>query len=141
MVNITEDGRYYSNYNGKIHEDTIPFYVDDWIWDSYLAHHPLRAILDPDEENDMMTSFVRMYEQSGWLPQFCLVQGEVPVMNGFHSTITFFDDGKNVYLKKKDELLKIKVGIQENLKEKDTDQKMEDVLSCRGSRIRTYEKP
>jgi len=92
MVNISEDGRYYSNYDGNVHEDTQDFYVDDWIWDTYLAHHPLRALLDPDRENDMMSSYVRMYEQSGWLPQFCLLWGENPCMNGFHSTITFLDD-------------------------------------------------
>lgn len=97
MVNISEDGKYYSNYDGKVHEDEQDFYIDDWIWDTYLAHHPLRALLDPDVENDMMSSYVRMYEQSGWLPQFCLLWGENPCMNGFHSTITFLDDyRKNV---------------------------------------------
>ncbi|MBN1987610.1 MAG: GH92 family glycosyl hydrolase, partial [Prolixibacteraceae bacterium] len=97
MVNITEDGKYYSNYDGKVHEDEQDFYVDDWIWDTYLAHHPLRTLLDPGIENDMMSSYVRMYEQSGWLPQFCLLWGENPCMNGFHSTITFLDDyRKNV---------------------------------------------
>ncbi len=91
MVNISEEGKYYSNYDGRVHEDEQDFYIDDWIWDSYLAHHPLRALLDPDVENDMMSSFVRMYEQSGWLPQFCLLWGENPCMNGFHSTIAFLD--------------------------------------------------
>lgn len=91
MVNITEDGKYYSNYDGKVHEDEQPFYIDDWIWDTYLAHHPLRALLDPDIENDMMSSYLRMYEQSGWLPQFCLLWGENPCMNGFHSTVSFLD--------------------------------------------------
>ncbi len=92
MVNISEDGKYYSNYDGKVHEDDRDFYIDDWIWDTYLAHHPLRALLDPDIENDMMSSYVRMYEQSGWMPQFCLLWGENPCMNGFHSTISFLDD-------------------------------------------------
>ncbi|MBT6765352.1 MAG: glycoside hydrolase family 92 protein, partial [Prolixibacteraceae bacterium] len=97
MNNITEDGKYYSNYDGKIHEDEQDFYIDDWVWDSYLTHHPLRALLDPDLENDMMASYVRMYEQSGWMPQFCLLWGENPCMNGFHSTITFLDNyRKNV---------------------------------------------
>ena len=92
MNNITEDGKYFSNYDGKVHEDDQNFYIDDWIWDTYLAHHPLRALLDPDVENDMMASYVRMYEQSGWLPQFCLLWGENPCMSGFHSTITFLDN-------------------------------------------------
>lgn len=99
MTNITEDGKYYSNYDGKVHEDKQDFYIDDWIWDTYLAHHPLRALLDPDIENDMMSSYVRMYEQSGWLPQFCLLWGENPCMNGFHSTITFLDNYRKNVLK------------------------------------------
>ena len=44
MVNINENGRYYSAYDQQIHEDERPFYVDDWSWDSYRAHHPLRSV-------------------------------------------------------------------------------------------------
>lgn len=91
MVNITEDGKYYSNYDGKVHEDNRDFYVDDWIWDTYLALHPLRFILNPDLEADMIASYIRMYEQSGWLPQFPQVEGDTPPMNGFHSTIMILD--------------------------------------------------
>ncbi|MBN2377007.1 MAG: glycoside hydrolase family 92 protein, partial [Sedimentisphaerales bacterium] len=89
---ITEDGRYYSAYDHKVHTADRPFYVDDWIWDTYLAHHPLRAILDPAKEADMVQSYVRMYEQSGWLPTFPLLYGDNPCMNGFHSTITILDN-------------------------------------------------
>jgi len=91
MMDITEDGRYYSNYDKKIHTADRPFYVDDWVWDTYLAHHPLRTILNPDQEADMIQSYVRMYEQSGWLPTFPLLWGDNPCMNGFHSTITILD--------------------------------------------------
>ena len=32
-VCISEDGRYFSAFDGKIHEDKgKPFYTDDWIW-------------------------------------------------------------------------------------------------------------
>ena len=92
MVNISEDGKYYSSYDHQIHNDKRDFYVDDWVWDTYLAHHPLRAILQPDKEADMMQSYVRMYEQSGWMPQFPILFGDNPAMNGFHSTITILDD-------------------------------------------------
>jgi len=91
MINITEDGQYYSNYDGKTHKDSRPFYVDDWIWDTYLALHPLRFILNPEMEADMIASYVRMYEQSGWLPQFPQLEGDAPPMNGFHSTIMILD--------------------------------------------------
>ncbi len=91
MVNITEDGKYYSNYDGKIHDARKPFYIDDWIWDTYLALHPLRVILEPGKEADMIDSYVRMYEQSGWLPTFPILWGDNPCMNGFHSTIMILD--------------------------------------------------
>ena len=91
MINISEDGKYYSNYDKKIHEGEQDFYADDWVWDTFLALHPLRYILQPEMESDMMASYVRMYEQSGWLPQFPQIHGDAPPMNGFHSTIMLLD--------------------------------------------------
>jgi predicted alpha-1,2-mannosidase len=92
MVNITEDGKYYSGYDHKIHEDAQTFYADDWSWDTYLAHHPLRCILNPDREADMAASYVRMYDQSGWMPTFPQVFGDLDCMNGFHSSAILLDD-------------------------------------------------
>jgi len=91
MVNISEDGHYYSGYNKKVNKDTRPFYVDDWSWDTYLAQHPLRTILDPAGQEDMLQSYVRMYEQSGWMPTFPVLFGDHACMNGFHSTVLFLD--------------------------------------------------
>ncbi|TDW96931.1 GH92 family glycosyl hydrolase [Dinghuibacter silviterrae] len=91
MVDITEDGQYYSGYDMKVHQDTRPFYVDDWSWDTYLALHPLRMILHPDQEQDMLQSYVRMYSQSGWMPTFPVLFGDNPCMNGFHSSVVFLD--------------------------------------------------
>ncbi|MCJ7448674.1 MAG: GH92 family glycosyl hydrolase [Bacteroidales bacterium] len=91
MINITEEGRYYSNYDRQVHEADRDFYVDDWIWDTYLALHPLRNILNPAIEADMIQSYVTMYEQSGWLPTFPVLWGDNPCMNGFHSTVMILD--------------------------------------------------
>ena len=91
MVNINEGNGYYSNYDGKVHEADRDFYVDDWIWDTYLAHHPLRSILQPGMEADMIQSYVAMYEQSGWMPTFPILWGDNPCMNGFHSTVMILD--------------------------------------------------
>lgn len=91
MVNISEDGLYYSGFDKKIHTDNRPFYTDDWVWDTYLAHHPLRMILNPAQEADMLHSYVRMYEQSGWMPTFPVLFGDHACMNGFHSSIVFLD--------------------------------------------------
>jgi predicted alpha-1,2-mannosidase len=91
MVDITEDGSYYSGFDKKVHKDARPFYVDDWSWDTYLALHPLHTILDPSREEDMLQSYVRMYEQSGWMPTFPVLFGDHACMNGFHSSVTFLD--------------------------------------------------
>ena len=65
MINITEDGRYYSGYDHKVHEDARPFYVDNWLWDTYRAMEPLQTLLNPDMQADKIQSYVRMYQQSG----------------------------------------------------------------------------
>jgi predicted alpha-1,2-mannosidase len=92
MVDITENGKYYSGFDKKIHDATRPFYVDDWTWDTYLALHPLRAIVNPDMEQDMLNSYVLQYEQSGWMPTFPVLFGDHACMNGFHSSVMLLDD-------------------------------------------------
>lgn len=91
MVNINEDGKYYSGYDQKVHTSKRSFYVDDWIWDTYRAQHPLRTILDPDMEDDMLNSYTLMYEQSGWMPTFPQVFGNHLCMNSYHSSAIFID--------------------------------------------------
>lgn len=94
MVNISEEGRYFSGIDGQVHEDDgIPFYTDDWVWDTYLAVHPLRILLAPHIEQAILTSYLRMTEQSkeGWLPTFPEVYGDTHRMNGTHTIATFAD--------------------------------------------------
>lgn len=91
MVDITEDNKYFSGYDNRIHDSKRPFYVDDWAWDTYLALHPLINILNPIMEDDMLNSYVNQYEQSGWMPTFPVLFGDNPCMNGFHSSIMILD--------------------------------------------------
>ena len=70
MINITEDGRYYSAFDHKVHEDARPFYVDNWLWDTFRALEPLQTLLNPEMEADKIQSYVRMYQQSGVMPTF-----------------------------------------------------------------------
>ncbi len=93
-VNISEDGRYYSAFDGKVHQDEgKPFFTDDWIWDSYRAHHPLRVLLDPATESMILNSFVRMSEQmeQPWLPTFPEITGDSRRMNSNHGVATLLD--------------------------------------------------
>ncbi|MGJ1404775.1 MULTISPECIES: GH92 family glycosyl hydrolase [Sphingobacterium] len=93
-VNISEDGRYYSAFDGKVHQDEgKPFFTDDWIWDSYRAHHPLRVLLEPGTESLILNSFVRMSEQmeQPWLPTFPEITGDSRRMNSNHGVATLLD--------------------------------------------------
>jgi len=91
MIDITEDGKYYSSYDRSIHKTDRPFYVDDWAWDTHRALHPLRTILAPQKEQDMLHSYVEMYKQSGWMPTFPLITGNRACMNCFYSPVLFLD--------------------------------------------------
>ncbi|WP_293944600.1 MULTISPECIES: GH92 family glycosyl hydrolase [unclassified Sphingobacterium] len=93
-VNISEDGRYFSAFDGKVHSDEgKPFFTDDWIWDSYRAHHPLRVLLEPAAESNILHSFVRMSEQMDkpWLPTFPEITGDSRRMNSNHGVATLLD--------------------------------------------------
>ncbi len=93
-VCVSEDGRYYSPFDRKVHDDQgRPFYTDDWIWDSYLAHHPLRVVLDPGQEEDILHSFLLMSEQMEnlWWPNFPDITGDGRRMNSNHGVATVLD--------------------------------------------------
>ena len=106
-VCISEDSRYFSAFDGKIHEDNgIPFYTDDWIWDTYRATHPLRVLIEPEMESEIINSFLRMSEQMSnfWWPTFPEITGDSRRMNSNHGIATVIDayrkGVKNINLKK-----------------------------------------
>ena len=91
---MSEDGRYWSAFDNAVHEDGgVPFYNDDWIWDTYRAAHPLRVLTDAGKEADILSSFVRMAEQNGkmWAPTFPEINGDSRRMNSNHTVATFAD--------------------------------------------------
>ncbi|MBD0404308.1 GH92 family glycosyl hydrolase [Flammeovirga sp. EKP202] len=91
MVDINEYGTYFNIYDGKSHSTNRPYYVDDWVWDTYRATHPLRTILNPRQQGDMVNSYVKMYEHSGWMPTFPQVFGNHMCMNSYHSSSIILD--------------------------------------------------
>jgi len=80
MIDVTEDGSYYSAFDHKVHRDSRPFYTDNGLWDTYRALEPLQTILNPGMEADKVQSYVRMYEQSGWMPEFGVLWGNFECM-------------------------------------------------------------
>lgn len=93
-VKISEAGRYFSAFDGKVHDDNgTPFYTDDWIWDAYRAHHPLNVLIDAEKEQHILHSFVTMAEQMDhfWLPTFPEITGDSRRMNSNHGVATLLD--------------------------------------------------
>jgi predicted alpha-1,2-mannosidase len=91
---ISEDGRYFSAFDGKVHNDSgRPFYTDDWIWDTYRASHPLRVLTEPKMEENILNSYILMAGQSEnfWMPTFPGVTGDSHAMNCNHAVAAMAD--------------------------------------------------
>ncbi|MFV0310433.1 MAG: GH92 family glycosyl hydrolase [Dysgonomonas sp.] len=93
-VCISEDGHYFSAFDGKVHEDGgKPFYTDDWIWDTYRATHPLRVLIEAETEVNIINSYLLMAQQMGdnWMPTFPEITGDSRRMNSNHAVATVID--------------------------------------------------
>lgn len=93
-VCLSEDGRYFSAYDGQVHDDGgTPFYTDDWIWDTYRAAHPLRTLIEPEKQSHIIESYLRMAEQMGteWMPTFPEITGDSRRMNSNHGVAMVAD--------------------------------------------------
>ncbi len=93
-VCLSEDGKYFSASDGRIHDDGgRPFYTDDWIWDTYRAAHPLRVIVEPELETNIIRSYLCMAQQTDslWMPTFPEITGDTRRMNSNHGVATIAD--------------------------------------------------
>lgn len=88
-TNYTEHGKYFSGYDGKVHEGT--FYTGDGLWDTFRCMHPLQLLVDTKRHREILESYNLMYRQSGLMPSFPSVSGDLPVMIGFHAASLFAD--------------------------------------------------
>lgn len=94
MINVSEGGYYFSPQRGEVLGDEgIPQYTDDWVWDTYLATHPLRILIEPERQQHILTSYLRMAGETKeqWLPTFPEVTGDSHRMNGNHAISLFAD--------------------------------------------------
>jgi predicted alpha-1,2-mannosidase len=85
---MTEDGKYYSGFDDKIHKGIA--YNDYSLWDTYRALHPLLIIAQPKRVSGMITSLLNMYEHGGWLPMWPN-PAETNVMIGTHADAVIGD--------------------------------------------------
>jgi len=91
MVDINEYGKYYSAFDHKVHESNEPFFVDNWMWDTYIALEPLHMILNPEMEIQKIKSYLKMYEQGGSMPSFAVIFGDWPAMTGNFAAVWITD--------------------------------------------------
>jgi predicted alpha-1,2-mannosidase len=92
MKNVTEDGRYLGPFDRKVHETGgRDFYIEDNLWDTYRTRHPLSILIEPERHEDMVRSYLRMYEESGWMPQFPFMRGDLLFMSGNHAASMVLD--------------------------------------------------
>lgn len=89
MQDYSVNGKYYG-FDGKVHDcEGHGYYINDGIWDTYRGMHPLQLLLEPEVHRDCLISYLRMYEQSGWLPRFPYLNGNAPCMIGHHTVSLF----------------------------------------------------
>lgn len=85
MHDYSVNGKYIG-FDGQIHEDEGYSYLcDDGIWDTFRGMYPLQLLIEPDAHRNAIESYLRMYKQSGWLPRFPHLSGNIPCMLGHHT--------------------------------------------------------
>lgn len=89
-------------------------YVDDWSWDTFRTLHPLRFLICPDREVDMIKSYILMGEQSGWMPTFPQVSGDAKCMIGHHQA-AIIAEGGNIILKMASRPLTSDLNVKRNM--------------------------
>ncbi|MDO4511785.1 MAG: GH92 family glycosyl hydrolase [Bacteroidales bacterium] len=91
-VKISEDGRYFNPVTRQVAPCSHDVYTDDWLWDTYRAAHPLRLMLSPDVESDILNSYLDLArEGKQWLPTFPAITGDSHRMNCNHGIAIFLD--------------------------------------------------
>jgi len=85
---FSEQGRYYSPYDGEIHDGIS--YTDYSLWDTYRAEHPLLIFIVPDKVTLMIQSLLNSYDEGGWIPKWPN-PGYSNVMMGTHADVLIAD--------------------------------------------------
>lgn len=82
------DPRYFSPYDGRIHEGYM--YADVGLWDAYHSLMPLYCLTNPDGHGKYVASYADIAEQGGWLPAWSS-PGESGMMTGNHAISVLAD--------------------------------------------------
>lgn len=84
------DGQYRGN-DLKVHTATHDHYTVFSLWDTFRGLHPLLTIIDQKRVDDIINSFLDIYNESGILPVWELSGNETYCMIGYHSASVIAD--------------------------------------------------
>lgn len=93
---FSEYGKYYSPFDEEIHSGIS--YNAYSLWDTFRAQHPWLLLMAPTRVNDMITSLIQSYEQSGWIPKWANPTF-TNIMIGTHADAVIADAYVNGYRK------------------------------------------
>ncbi len=92
--NILQDvnGEYPAMGSGKIQKlEQGNRYTMFSLWDTYRTFHPLKSLLFPDQQLEMVSSILAMYKESGALPKWEFASQEFNVMEGDPALVVISD--------------------------------------------------
>jgi predicted alpha-1,2-mannosidase len=82
----------YRGTDKKVYEKAnFTNYTTFSLWDTYRGLHPLYTITQAEKINDIVKSFLAIYQQQGRLPVWHLMGNETNTMNGNHSIAVIAD--------------------------------------------------
>ncbi|MDO5971917.1 GH92 family glycosyl hydrolase [Flavivirga aquimarina] len=82
----------YKGADGKVHTANGYNKYDTFsLWDTFRATHPLYTILNTEETEDMVKSFLSHYDETGLLPVWSLAGNETNMMIGYHAVPVIVD--------------------------------------------------
>lgn len=70
---------HYSPFDGNIYNG--PMYTDNGFWDVHRTTYPLFSIICPDRLKEILSAWVNVYKESGWMPKW-VSPGERGIMPG-----------------------------------------------------------
>lgn len=98
---LSEDGRYRSPFDGKVHAGES--FTDYSLWDTFRALHPLLVLLRPDLSAELITGLLNGYDEGGWIPKWpnpgytnCMMgtHGDAVIADAYVKGVRGFDADK-----------------------------------------------
>ncbi|MFZ4399902.1 MAG: GH92 family glycosyl hydrolase, partial [Bacteroidales bacterium] len=84
------DGQYRGR-DLKVHQADFDYYTVFSLWDTYRAAHPLYTLTQQKRTSDIIKTFIKQYEEGGFLPVWELSGNETGCMIGYHAVPVIVD--------------------------------------------------